>query len=98
MNEVSDAALTAARENQATHLVRSALESQARELTHMLWRLERARRDLLPGPVEFWRGLSRLAFDAALSGLAASLDDGIRVIHSALASTRTAISELSDHG
>ncbi len=98
MTDVSDAALAVARENQAAQQVRAALENQARELTHTLWRLQRARRELVPGPVGFWRGVSRLAFDAALVGLAGKLDDGIGAITSALSSTRTAIAELSDHG
>lgn len=76
----------------------AALENQARELTHLLWRLQHARHALVPGPAQFWRGLSKLAFDAALGGLAATLDDGIAALRSAIDSTRVAIAGMNDHG
>ena len=76
----------------------AALETQARELTHLLWRLQRARRMLLPGPVDFWRGLTRIAFDAASAGLSSTLDDAIASLHCAIDSTRGAIAGMHDHG
>ena len=76
----------------------AALENQARELTHLLWRLQHVRHALVPGPAQFWRGLTKLAFDAALGGLGATLDDGIAALHSAIDSTRVAIAGMNDHG
>lgn len=81
----------------AQHL-QSALEMQARELTELLWRLEHARHVLVPGPIDFWRGLTKLAFDSALGGLAVTMDDGITTVQAAIDSTRTAIAVINDHG
>ena len=74
------------------------LENQARELTHLLWRLERARHVLVPATAESWRGLTKLAFDSALGGLGATMDDGIALIRSAIQSTRNAIAGMSSDG
>ncbi|MGV8895017.1 MAG: hypothetical protein ACOH10_10840 [Rhodoglobus sp.] len=97
MNSSPDAAAIA-NDGAEVHQVQNALESQVRDLTHLLWRLERARRVLVPGPVDFWRGLTRLAFDSAVGGLEAALDDAIAAIRSAISSTRAALADLSDHG
>lgn len=98
MNFLSDVAPNAALENEAAQHLRAALEIQARELTHLLWRLERARRVLTPGPIGYWRGLTRLAFDSALGGLSATMDDGIATLRSAIESTHTAMAGMDEHG
>ena len=76
----------------------AALETQARELTQLLWRLQHARRMLLPGPVDFWRGLTRIAFDTASAALSSTLDDAIATLHCAIDSTRGAIAGMHDRG
>ncbi len=93
-----DAVPDAAPDSMAAQHLRDALEMQARELTHALWRLERARRVLVPGPVDFWRGLTKLAFDSAQGGLTTTMDDGVTTLRCAIDSTRTALTGLSDHG
>ena len=98
MNLSSDVAPNAMLEAKAAQHLKAALENQARELTHLLWRLERARRVLIPGPVGYWRGLTKLAFDSALGGLSATMDDGIAAMRTAIDSTRTAIAGMDDHG
>lgn len=93
-----DASPFAIADPQAARQLRADLEGQARELTHLLWRLERARRVLLPGPVTVWRGLTRLAFDSALTELGATMDEGIAQLRSAVDGTRAALGELGEHG
>lgn len=98
MTYFSDSAPHAVLESQAVLQVQAALEEQARELTHLLWRLERARHVLVPGAAEFWRGVTKLAFDSALGGLRGTMDDGIVTLRSAIDSTRSAIAGMNDHG
>ena len=77
---------------------KAALETQARELTHLLWRLQHARHALVPGPAEFWRGLTKFAFDAALTGMVGTMDESIRTLRAAIDSTRDAIAGIDDRG
>ncbi|MGL4339270.1 MAG: hypothetical protein ACRCSP_02425 [Rhodoglobus sp.] len=76
----------------------AALENQARELTYVLWRLERARNTLMPGPADFWRGVSKRAFDISVQSLGRSLDHTITAVSSALSHTQSAIMGMADHG
>lgn len=68
-----------------------ALEEQLRELSIVLTQLERAQRDLMPGPAGFWRGAARHAYDAAIDALASTLDAGIMAVRSARDRTRLAL-------
>ena len=98
MNYSTNLATGSAPDPQIVQQVLADLENQARELTHLLWRLERARHVLVPATAESWRGLTRLAFDSALGGLGATMDDGIATIRSAIESTRNAIAGMGSDG
>lgn len=74
---------------------RAALELQLRELVAMLAQLERARRDLVPGPAGFWRGAARHTYDAAVDLLAATIDAGLTAVRSARDRTRLAIASMA---
>ena len=75
--------------------VLAALETQLRELATVLARLERARRDLVPGPANFWRGTARLAYDAAMDGIGLSVDAGVAAVRSARDRTGDAVVRMS---
>jgi hypothetical protein len=98
MNYSMNLATAPAPDTQALGEVCAALENQARELTHLLWRLERAHTVLVPGTIESWRGLTKLAFDSALGGLGGTLDDAIGTVRAAIDSTRSAIAGINSHG
>jgi hypothetical protein len=72
----------------------STLEDQLRELTAVLSRLRRARRDLMPSPAASWNGPARHAYDAALAALDTSVDASIDAAQSALERTRAAVSQV----
>lgn len=76
----------------------SALKTQARELTHLLWRLESARRTMVPAPVTSWRGLARMACDTAVGTLESTMDDAIRALRSAIDSINEAVAEATWRG
>jgi uncharacterized protein YukE len=94
LNYSTDLVTGSTPDSQAARQLLAAMERQARELTHLLWRLERARRVLVPATVDSWRGLSKLAFDSALGGLGATMDDAIATVSTALQSTRHAIASM----
>ncbi|MBG6055116.1 hypothetical protein IWX81_001527 [Salinibacterium sp. CAN_S4] len=98
MNHSTDLVTGSTPDTQVARQVLAALERQARELTHLLWRLERARRVLVPATVDSWRGLSKLAFDSALGGLETTMDDAIATVGAAIQSTRNAIATMSSDG
>ena len=74
------------------------LEAQLRELTVMLGRLESARHTLVPPPASSWRGTARHAYDAAMDGLATTVDAGIFALRSARDRTSSAVSVLASRG
>lgn len=74
---------------------RAALELQLRELVAVLAQLERARRDLVPGPAGFWRGSARHAYDTANDLLAATIDAAVAAVRSARDRTRLAIAGMA---
>ena len=98
LNYSTNLATGSAPDPQIVQQVLADLENQARELTHLLWRLERARHVLVPATARSWRGLMKLAFDSALGGLAVTMDDGIATIRSAIQSTRNAIAGMGSDG
>ena len=98
MNYSTNLAPGNAPDSQIAQQVLADLENQARELTHLLRRLERARHVLVPATARSWRGLTKLAFDSALGGLAVTMDDGIATIRSAIQSTRNAIAGMGSDG
>lgn len=97
MNCPTDLTSTAMTADTAQQVV-AALESQVRELTHLLWRLERARHTLVPSPIDTWRGLTKLAFDSALAGIGVTMDDGITTLRSAIDSSRRALIGMNADG
>jgi|GEM_PF-1641472 len=74
----------------------AALEAQARQLTAVLRRLEVARRDLVPGPADFWRGSARHAYDTAVETIGTTTDAGVAAVRSARDRTSAAIAGMSD--
>jgi hypothetical protein len=76
----------------------AALERQRSELTHVLSRLRRAQRELVPPPATFWRGTARHAYDAAIDGVALTVEASIAAVESARDRTATAISAMGDRG
>lgn len=75
----------------------AALETQLRQLTALLARLERARRDLIPGPATFWRGVARHAYDAAIDSLLTTIDAGIAALRSARDRSSSALAGMAAH-
>jgi len=75
----------------------AALERQHRDLSIVLARLERARRDLIPPPATFWRGTARHAYDAALDGLARTVDAGVAAVRASRDHTQAAIARIVSH-
>lgn len=61
----------------------AALETQLRDLAAVLQRLEAARRDLVPGPADFWRGSARHAYDTAIETIGTTADAGVAALRSA---------------
>lgn len=76
----------------------STLESQARQLSAVLRRLEAARRDLVPGPANFWRGSARHAYDTAVENIGTTVDAGVAAVRSAHSRTVSAIAEVASRG
>lgn len=76
----------------------AALEAQARQLNAALHRLEAARRDLVPPPADFWRGLARHAYDTAVSNIGTTMDAGVATLRSARDCTSAAIAVVVDRG
>jgi uncharacterized protein YukE len=74
----------------------AALTTQLRELSAALTQLERARRDLLPGPATFWRGAARHAYDAAIDALSTTVDAGIAALRAARDHTSAALAGMGD--
>jgi hypothetical protein len=52
----------------------------------------------VPPPATFWRGAARHAFDAAIDGLALTLEAAIAAVESARDRTSTAITGMGDRG
>ncbi|MCU1579921.1 MAG: hypothetical protein JWP19_2125 [Rhodoglobus sp.] len=86
MTEPQDAALIAA------------LETQQRQLTAVLHRLEVARRDLVPARAGIWRGPARRAYDSALETITTTVDAGLTVVRSARENTAAAIAGVAGRG
>ena len=76
----------------------AALETQHRELSAVLHRLELARRDLVPARADLWRGAARQAYDTALETLAATVDAGLAAVRSARENTAAAIAGVAGRG
>jgi hypothetical protein len=72
----------------------AALSSQYDQLALLMTRLESARVELIPGPAGFWKGTARHAYDAAIDGLASTVDAGIAALQSAAGHTDRARREL----
>ena len=72
----------------------AALEAQHRELTALLARLQRARRQLVPPPATFWRGAARNMYDSALDALDGTVNASVITAQSARDRTATAISQV----
>jgi hypothetical protein len=98
MNHSTNSAPAAEPDAQLERQVLIALEHQARELSHLLWRLERARNVLVPGPIDAWRGLSRIAFDSALGGLGDTINDSMTAVRSAIDCTHRAVAGMNSRG
>ncbi|CAN5175117.1 hypothetical protein BH11ACT4_BH11ACT4_09900 [soil metagenome] len=86
MTQPQDAALTAA------------LEAQVRALTAVLHRLEVARRDLVPGPANFWRGAARHTYDSAIESIGTTVDAGVAAVRSARDRSSAAVTVVVDRG
>ncbi len=69
----------------------AALETQLRDLATVLQRLEAARRDLVPGPADFWRGSARHAYDTAIETIGTTVDAGVAALRSARDRTGSAV-------
>jgi hypothetical protein len=76
----------------------AALESQSRELTIVLGRLETARSTLIPSSATFWQGAARHAYDAAIEGVVRTVDLGIAAVRAARDHTNAAIAGLAARG
>jgi hypothetical protein len=76
----------------------AALETQQRELSYVLMRLQLARRELVPPPATFWRGTARHAYDAAMDGLGLTADAAIAGVTAARDRTAAAIATMGAHG
>ena len=76
----------------------AALETQHRELSAVLHRLEVARRDLVPVRADLWRGAARQAYDAALDTITSTVDAGLAAVRSARENTSVAIAGVAGRG
>lgn len=76
----------------------AALETQHRQLTAVLHRLEMARRDLVPARSDIWRGPARRAYDTALETITTSVDVGLAAVRSARENTAAAITGVAGRG
>lgn len=75
----------------------AALETQERELSIVLMRLENARRTLVPGPADFWQGIARHAYDAAIDAVGMTVDAGVAAVRSARDRTSDAVVRMGTH-
>ena len=70
--------------------VLAALETQARQLTAVLGRLETSRTTLLSS-ITSWHGVARHAYQSAVDALIGTIDMGIAAVRSARDRTESAI-------
>lgn len=84
--------------NPADAAMLQTLETQLRELTIVLGRLERARATLVPNHSELWRGSARGMYDSALDAVVGTVDAGILALRSATTRTLYAVAELESRG
>ena len=76
--------------------VLAALETQHRDLTFVLGRLEAGRATLLPGPATFWQGSARDMFNSGIDALTATVDAGVAALRSARDRTGAAIAGMTN--
>jgi hypothetical protein len=74
----------------------AALEAQRLGLSAVLLRLEAARRGLVPGPADFWRGTARRAYDSGIEAMAITVEAGMAAVRAARDHTAAALARMGE--